>query len=87
MLLPVPSEPVWSLLAGLNTTIATGVNGATWSHTVAVVVPKVVKVNQALIYLTGSCNHNPTPPKGDDEELMIIARIAHQTGVRRRLPE
>lgn len=67
-------------LEWLDTTKVSGPNGAIWSHQVAVVVPHTVKTNVSLIYLTGGCNEHPSPPGATDEELLVVARVAQQTG-------
>jgi len=66
-------------LSWLNTSIVSGDNGAVWSHQVVVVVPKVLKTNTSIIYLTGDCS-NPSLPKPDDEELLVVARAAEKAG-------
>eukprot|EP01065_Artemidia_motanka_P051274 TRINITY_DN89_c0_g3_i1.p2 TRINITY_DN89_c0_g3~~TRINITY_DN89_c0_g3_i1.p2 ORF type:complete len:534 (+),score=180.00 TRINITY_DN89_c0_g3_i1:72-1604(+) len=65
----------------LNESIVTGPNGALWTHQALVIVPKHLKVtDRAVIYVTGNCNENPSPPKATDEEPIAVDIMAASTG-------
>ena len=61
---------------------AVGPNGAIWTHQVAVIVPHDLRYKHtAVAYLTGNCNEGPPkPPKSTDEELLLVSKVAAETG-------
>lgn len=69
----------------MNESVATGPNGAIWTHQALVVVPKDLRVkDKAVIYITGNCNSNPKMPKATDEEPLavdVMASSTHSIGV------
>lgn len=65
----------------LDVSKAAGPYGDIWTHQVVVVVPKHIRVrNVTMAYLTGSCNHNPSVPKADDEDIVVADSVASMTG-------
>ena len=69
----------------LDESRAIGPNGALWTHQVAVVVPKVLRLTTAAIsVMTGGCNEGgpdgPAPPDASDEYLVVAANLASRTG-------
>jgi len=86
-------DTVWPLLFGgkayiLNVTSlrwmdesrAYSPNGALWSHQVAVVVPRTLKItNVSIAVMTGGCIGDK-PPGIKDEYLEVADRLAHNTG-------
>ena len=81
----IPFSPLNTLSCSWldNFTVTGPYNSNVWSHTVVVIVPKVaLKVtNISMAYLTGNCNHDPKPPKPDDEELVRL-RCSHASALR-----
>jgi len=69
----------------MNESVATGPNGAIWSHQALVIVPKDLRVkDKAVIWITGNCNENPSLPKATDEEPLavdLLAASTHSIGV------
>jgi len=65
----------------LDESRAYGPDGALWTHQVAVIVPKNLRLkNVSFIYVTGGCNENPKPPKIIDGEFMLMDEIAWNVG-------
>lgn len=65
----------------LNVSKAYGPTGSTWTHMVAIVVPKELNYkNISLAYLTGSCDRTPNSiPSVSSEDILVIDEIAHNS--------
>jgi len=60
---------------------AHGPDGALWTHQVAIIIPKNLKMtNVSFEYVTGGCNEHPSPPKTTDAEFLLMDEIAFQVG-------
>jgi len=65
----------------LDESRAYGPDGALWTHQVAVIVPKEIRLrNVSIEYLTGGCNENPRPPSPFDDEFLLLDEICSLTG-------
>ena len=80
----IPFSPLNTLSCSWldNFTVTGPYNSNVWSHTVVVIVPKgPLKItNISMAYLTGNCNHDPKPPKPDDEELLSVDLACRNVG-------
>ena len=61
---------------------AHGPRGSIWDHTVIVVVPKnMTYTNISTLWVTGNCNPGPSPIPHNDEDVLLMDELSHNTGI------